>query len=71
MDNVEVYKGFSIRPYEREPDRWRAEIRKVDGSKLATLLGEHHDSITTSADRLTAQVAIDEVKQTIDAGGLG
>jgi hypothetical protein len=72
MDKVEIYKGFSIRPYEREPGRWRAEIRKADGSKLRTLVGDtgHQDSISTSADLLTAQAVIDEVKLAIDAGGM-
>jgi len=51
---------------------WRAEIRKADGSKLAILVGDigHHDSITTTADRLTAQAAVDELKKAIDAGGM-
>jgi len=37
-----------------------------------TFVGDtgHQDSITTSADRLTTQAVIDEVKQAIDAGGM-
>ena len=57
MDKIEIYKSFEIRASEREQGRWRAEIRKADGSKLRTLVGDtgHQDSIGTSADRLTAQ----------------
>ena len=40
MDRSEFYKGFEIRAYEREPQRWRAEIRKADGSALETLVGD-------------------------------
>ena len=37
MDKIEIYKGFEIRAFEREQSRWRAEIRKADGSTLKTL----------------------------------
>ena len=72
MDRTEIYKGFEIRAYEREPQRWRAEIRKADGSTLKTLVedGGHYISITTSADTLTAETSIDEVKKAIDAGAM-
>ena len=72
MDRTESYKGFEIRAYEREPQRWRAEIRKTDGSPLKTLVGDsgHSMSITTTADTLTAETSIDEVKKAIDAGGM-
>ena len=64
MDKIETYKGFEIRAY--------AEIRKTDGSRLKTLVGdsEHRMSITTSADTLTAETSIEEVKKAIDAGGM-
>ena len=72
MDKIEIYKGFEIRAFEREQDRWRAEIRKADGSILKTLVGDsgHSMSITTTADTLTAETSIDEVKKAIDAGGM-
>jgi hypothetical protein len=71
MDKIELYKGFEIRAFEREQGRWRAEIRKADGSTLKTLVAdsEHRMSITTSADTLTAEATI-EVKKAIDAGGM-
>jgi hypothetical protein len=39
---------------------------------LKILVGDsgHRTSITTSADTLTAETSIDEVKKAIDAGGL-
>jgi hypothetical protein len=72
MDRTELYKGFEIRAYEREPQRWRAEIRKADGSALQILVGDsgHRMSIATTADTLTADASIDEVKKAIDAGGM-
>jgi hypothetical protein len=72
MDRTELYKGFEIRAYEREPQRWRAEIRKADGSTLEILVGDsgHRMSITTAADTLTPDASIDEIKKAIDAGGM-
>ena len=72
MDRTELYKGFEIRAYECEPQRWRAEIRKADRSTLEILVGDsgHRRSITTAADTLTADASIDEVKKAIDAGGM-
>ena len=72
MDRTELYRGFGIRAYEREPQRWRAEIRKADGSTLEILVGDsgHPVSITTTVDTLTADASIDEVKKAIDAGGM-
>ena len=72
MDKIEIYKGFEIRAFEREQGRWRAEIRKADGSTLKTLVADsgHGMSITTSADTLTAETSIDEVKKAIDAGSM-
>jgi len=72
MDKLEIYRGFEIRAFEREQGRWRAEIRKADGSTLKTLVGDsgHRMSITTPADTLTAETSIDEVKKAIDAGGM-
>ena len=72
MDKIEIYKGFEIRAFERDQGRWRAEIRKADGSALKTLVGDsgHSVSITTTADTLTAETTVAEVKKAIDAGGM-
>ena len=72
MDKIEIYKGFEIRAFERDQGRWRAEIRKADGSALKTLVGDsgHSVSITTTADTLTAETTVAEVKKAIDSGGM-
>ena len=72
MDKIEIYRGFEIRAFEREQGRWRAEIQRADGSALKTLVGDsgHRMSITTTADTLTAETTIDEVKNAIDAGSM-
>ena len=56
----------------REQGRWRAEIRKADGSILKILVGDsgHSMSITTTADTLTAETTIAEVKKAIDTGSM-
>jgi len=51
MDRTEVYKGFEIRAYEREPQRWRAEIRKADGSMLEILVADSGRRIVDYYDR--------------------
>jgi len=70
VDPLEAYWGFSIRPYERELGRWRAEIKKLYGSQLVVPLagGRAHHSTTTSADASTRETAIEMAKQVIDAG---
>jgi len=72
MNKIQIYRRFEIRAFEREQGRWHAEIRKADGSMLKILVGDsgHRMSITTSADTLTAETSIDEVKKAIDAGGM-
>ncbi len=72
MDRVEIYKGYEIRAYEREPGRWLAKIRKADGSMLEIPLpdGGTRESITTSAATMTAEAAINLAKQAIDGGGM-
>jgi hypothetical protein len=40
MDKIETYRGFEIRAFEREEGRWRADIRKADGSMLKILVGD-------------------------------
>ena len=72
MNKIQIYRRFEIRAFEREQGRWHAEIRKADGSTLKILVGDsgHRMSITTSADTLTAETSIDEVKKAIDAGGM-
>jgi hypothetical protein len=36
MDKVKLYNGYEIRSYERERDRWLAEIRKAMGRRWSS-----------------------------------
>ena len=65
------YKNYLIRAFERESARWRAEFRKADGREIIIIAdGTRHNSITTSADALTADAAIELAKWAIDGGGI-
>jgi hypothetical protein len=50
MDRVFSYKGFNIRAFEKDPDRWSAEIRKTNGAWIV-VRGERREVLTTSASR--------------------
>jgi hypothetical protein len=66
-----TYKAYIIDAYEREQDRWRATIRRQDGTRIwVAVPPSEHESVTTSADALTAEGAIDLAKQGIDGGGM-
>jgi Arc/MetJ-type ribon-helix-helix transcriptional regulator len=60
-------KCFQINSFEREPGKWRALIRRSDGSKLR--VGNMHvDLFTTSVDTSTADQALQLARKAIDAG---
>lgn len=66
-----TYKDYVIDPFQRDTDRWRATIRRLDGKKIRvavplSVVGE----TTTSADALTAEKAVGFAKREIDSGGL-
>jgi hypothetical protein len=67
------YKAYTIEAFEREAGRWRATIKRLDGKKIRVTVAspptEHH-SVTTSADTLTPEAAVDLAKQGIDGGGM-
>jgi hypothetical protein len=55
-----TYRAYIIDAYEREQDRWRATIRRQDGMRIwVAVPRSEHESVTTSADTLTAEGAID------------
>ena len=66
-----IYKAFVIDAFQRDTDKWRATIRRLNGKKIrlasppAVL-----DEVTTSADALTAEKAVELAKRSIDGGGL-
>jgi Arc/MetJ-type ribon-helix-helix transcriptional regulator len=60
-------KHFQIEVFAREPEKWRASIRRSDGSKVRVgdMLG---DLFTTSVDTSTADEALQLARKAIDAG---
>ena len=65
------YKAYVIDTFQRDTDRWRATIRRLDGKKIRVSSPPSVlDQAMTSADALTAEKAAESAKKTIDAGGL-
>jgi hypothetical protein len=65
------YNAYRIEAFERETDRWRAAISRLDGRPIKIAVpAAKHMVVTTSADSLTAKAAIDLAKQGIDGGGM-
>jgi hypothetical protein len=63
------YKEYLIETFEREPQVWRARIKRLDGRNIRMLVPMmEHASITTSADTATSEIAVHLAKKTIDAG---
>jgi hypothetical protein len=63
------YKQYLIETFEREPKRWRARIKRIDGRNIRVHVPQmEHASITTVDDALTAEIASDLAKKVIDAG---
>ncbi|WP_291685615.1 hypothetical protein [Bradyrhizobium sp.] len=66
-----TYKAYVIDAFQRDTDRWRANIRKLNGKKIRVAVPPSVlDEATTSADALTAEKAVELAKKAIDAGGL-
>jgi hypothetical protein len=65
------YKAYIIDAYERETGRWRAAIKRQDGTKIrVTVPPGEHLQVITSADTLTSQEAVSLAKLGIDGGGM-
>jgi hypothetical protein len=63
------YKQYLIETFEREPTRWRARIKRIDGRNIRVHVPQmEHASITTADDASTAETASDLAKKVIDAG---
>ena len=60
-------KCFQIDVFERQPGKWRASIRRSDGSKVR-VGNVHVDLFTTSVDTSTADQALQLARKAIDAG---
>jgi hypothetical protein len=62
-------KCFQIDAFEREQGKWRASIRRSDGSKVR--VGTTHlDIFITSVDTSTADQALQLARKAIDAGAV-
>jgi hypothetical protein len=66
-----IYKAYVIDAFRRDTDKWRATIRRLNGKKIRLAVPPSVlDEVTTSADALTAEKAVELAKQAIDGGGL-
>jgi hypothetical protein len=66
-----IYKAYFIDAFQRDTDRWRATIRRIDGKKIRVAVPPSMlDETTTSADALTAEKAVGFAKNEIDCGRL-
>ena len=66
-----IYKAYVIDAFQRDTDKWRATIRRLNGKKIRVAVPPSVlDEATTSADALTAEKAVEMARQAIDGGGL-
>ena len=66
-----TYKAYVIDAFQRDTDKWRATIRRLNGKKIRVAVPPSVlDEATTSADALTAEKAVELAKKAIDGGGL-
>ncbi len=66
-----AYKAYVIDAFQRDTNRWRATIRRLDGKKIRVAVPPSVlDQATTSADAFTAEKAAEFARQVIDSGGL-
>jgi hypothetical protein len=66
-----TYKAYVIDAFRRDTDRWRANIRRLNGKKIRVAVPPAVlDEATTTADALTAEKAVEFAKKAIDDGGL-
>ena len=69
--NGVTYKDYVIDAFRRDTDRWRANIRRLNGKKIRVAVPPAVlDEATTSSDALTAEKAVEFAKKAIDDGGL-
>jgi hypothetical protein len=66
-----IYKAYVIDAFQRDTDKWRATVRKLDGKKIRVAVPPSvRDEFTTAPDAETAEKAVELAKKTIDAGGV-
>jgi len=62
------YKQFAVQAFEREPGKWRASIRRVDGEPVQVISGSKFDKSITRVDDRTPAAALLTAMDAIDAG---
>jgi len=62
------YKHFAVQAFEREPGKWRASIRRVDGDPVQIMGATKLDQTITHIDDRTAPAALLTAMEAIDAG---
>jgi hypothetical protein len=67
MEQIDQYKGYTIRAFEQRPGSWLAEIRKQDGSIILRKGQRPREILTTPATRYSAAEAIAFAKEAIDS----
>jgi hypothetical protein len=66
-----TYKAYVIDTFQRDTDRWRATIRRLNGKKIQFAVPpSFRDEATTTADALTPEKAVELAKNAIDDGEL-
>jgi ActR/RegA family two-component response regulator len=64
------YKHFIVNAFQQRPGKWRASVKRSDGTALA-VVGPHRVTIAqsiTHVDSLTAEEAVHIAIEAIDAG---
>jgi hypothetical protein len=66
-----IYKAYVIDTFQRDTDKWRATVRRLDGKKIRIAVPPSvRDELTTTTDALTAEKAVELAKRAIDGGGV-
>jgi hypothetical protein len=65
------YKQFAVQAFEREPGKWRARIRRVDGNPVQVIGTNKLDQSITRADDATPAAALLTAMAAIDEGIFG
>jgi hypothetical protein len=62
------YEQYVITPFEKNPNRWRAKIRRADGFPILIRGPKKLDQFVTGIDCESAQAALLAAMAAIDAG---
>ncbi len=62
------YQRFLITAFERQPEKWRAKVRRADGMPIIIRGLKKLDEFVTGIDSNTAQAALLAAMAAIDAG---